>query len=116
MEKDKSLSQEEIKFQLIAVKHFTGWNRTCPYKSIGSIIHWIYVYCGLNIAERITVSIDHVNLNDKIYATFILDDEYEIPVFTFLNDNDEYLSMSQEAYLKGLKEKWLLPFDVSNLK
>jgi len=112
MKENDELSQEEIRFQNTAIKHYSGWWSDCPYKSVGSIMHWIYVYSNLQNAESIIIHEDHVTLRGRSYATFSFDDSLQIPIFKF-SDDHEWERLTQEAYLKGLSEKWKLPFTIT---
>lgn len=108
---NETLSQEEIRFQNVAVNHYAGWWHDCPYKSIGSIMHWIYVYSNLHIAESIIIGQDSATLFGKPYCTFMFDDSLQMPIFKFENGH-EWERLNQEAYLKGLSENWNLPFNI----
>lgn len=107
---EKPLTQEEIRFQLAASRHACGWWSKSPYKSFGSIMHWLYVYSNLNIAESVIIGDGEAKLNGKLYATYTFDEALQLPIFDFQNqETDEILF--QKAYLKGLREKWENPYE-----
>ncbi len=63
-------------------------------RSIGRVLHFLYHYCGLNIAETVQVGDGFVRLYGESFATFdwIEDD---IPVFTFTCRNRDIYEKNQ---------------------
>ena len=54
--------QEQIKFYNALSSWYTGPWSTSPVGSIGCVIQWVYVFCGLRIAESIKF-----DMNGKIF-------------------------------------------------
>jgi len=80
-------SQQDIILEHLEGRHQTNWYDFKPYKSIGCILHWLYVYTTLNIAETAIVGNGKIwtDLSEKIlFATFIWNDKIEMPIFTFM--------------------------------
>lgn len=72
--------------------------RTC-----GNVLHFIYYYCGLRMAERVIVGEDKLYRNSEeteLLATFHFNED-NYPVFKFTGYNAEYFENNQ-------KEKYAL--------
>jgi hypothetical protein len=102
---EKEMTQDEIIFENTQGDHKTGWYREYPYKSSGNILHWLYVYAGLNVAETAIVHSDHVTYHGEVYATFTWNDELQLPVFKFGEKVPAYFQKKQDVYLNGLKNQ-----------
>ncbi len=96
-------TQHQIIFENTYLKHLTGWWKRYPYPALGSIIHWIYVYGTLNMAERIQVGDDEVKYNGKVLATIVYDDNLKMPIFSF-NEEYEFMQKTQTIYIEGLTQ------------
>jgi hypothetical protein len=96
------LDKEVIKYNNLKLKHQTGRLRNHKYKSVGNILHWIYVYGNYDLSNKVQVSADTVEFSGDILATYIFDDVKQIPIFEF-NKNFEYwgkeLAEQQNIYL-----------------
>lgn len=103
----KEKSQDQIHFENLYVKHKGGWWTNHPSQSVGNIIHWLYVYGTLDIAERVTVGNGFVNLYDKPLCQFKFTEENpNLPYFFDFIDPEKYdfIINSQNHYLNGLKK------------
>jgi hypothetical protein len=98
------MTQEQIRFENMKINHEGGWFREYPFKSIGNIMHWIYVYAGLNVADSSTYGDGVVDFFGKRIATFIWDEELKMPIFDF-KDGYEHASDQQKIYLSFVKKK-----------
>ena len=102
-ETDKS--QEQIIFENLYRTHKGGWWRNHPFRSVGNVIHWLYVYGTLQIAELCTVGDGYVEYHDMRMKFKFTDENPHIPHFYGL-DNEKYsfILKNQEYYLNGLKK------------
>ena len=80
------------------------WNQY-PAGSFGRIIHFLYEYCGLNVAEQSTIGkevyyggIKIADVEQKMIE--IEDYKTEIPIFKFYGPNAEYYEKKQKHYQK----------------
>ena len=99
-------SQEEIRFTNLYYDSKGGFWRHYKPGSMGNILHWIYVYGTLNLAEGVQVGegqitwfgrplMKHKDNPECPDVPYFYDLEY--PEFGFILKN-------QEAYLDGLKK------------
>jgi len=103
---EKFTEQEIIIANNLHANHLGGWCNNCPYKSLGNVIHWIYTYAKLDIAERIQVGNDVVELYGEKYADIKWDDKLQMPIFEFTNHKNahSFILENQRVYLKWLNE------------
>jgi hypothetical protein len=105
--KPVELSQEQIKFDNLKSRSISGpWykkDRTNRSGTIGEIIHWIYVYRGLDLSEQVCIGSGKVTYAGKLIATYTTDKDLDMPVFIF---TEEYKDMqdNQDLLIKGFKE------------
>lgn len=97
-------SQEQIIFANTDIAHRTGWNQNYPFGSLGNITHWVDVYCGMTIAEQVTLSQNEVRLFGGVFATFVLDEELQMPIFTFMGTQKDSYTKKQKIYVEGVKK------------
>jgi hypothetical protein len=95
-------TQHQIRFENAHLRHLTGWWKNTPPMSLGSIMHWIYVYSNLHTAERISVGSGIVSLGGDVLATIDYNEELRMPIFTF-SENYKYMADAQTNYLEGLE-------------
>lgn len=104
-DKEKGTEQFLIRFRNLLTNHLGGWWCEHKYKSVGNIIHWIYVYSMLSIAETVTIGDGVVNHHGVILATYVFDDELKMPVFEFSKDEKyDWVVDNQRIYLEGLRK------------
>lgn len=97
------MTQQQILFENLSAKHESGWYRAHPYKSIGCVMHWLYVYSDLNISDNCSFNLQgNVKLGGEKLASYTFDDELQMPVFIFAPEYD-WIDKMQQAYLTGLK-------------
>ena len=107
MEEEKS--QEQIRYENTLLQSMTGEYRTCPLNSIGNIIHWIRVY-GFHQYDSISIGDGHVNFGG-LMATFVIDKNLDMPVFTF-DAKYDWLQNAQDNFIKCKKEnKYPNPYE-----
>lgn len=103
------LKQQEIRFENMDINHKGGWFREYPFRSVGNVMHWIYVYAGLHVADSATYGDGTVDLHGKRVATFIWDETLKMPVFDF-KSGYEHADEQQTIYISFLKkqvnDKW----------
>lgn len=101
----KEKSQKQISFENLYLRHKGGWWRNKPFHSLGNIIHWLYVYGTLHIAENCTVGNGYINCHDLNMKFKFTDENPHIPYFYDL-DNKKYIFIleNQKDYLDGLKK------------
>lgn len=95
-------SQEQIIFENLHTSHYSGWWGNYPSKSLGNIIHWIYVYGTLAMAENVIVGDNEIHLRGNLLMKY----KYvnDIPYFYDLQDEKyQFIIDNQEIYLNGLK-------------
>jgi hypothetical protein len=94
-------SQDQISFENLHSRHLTGFWKEYELPSLGNVIHWIYVYCNLDIAEMVTVG-DGVIM---LYGESFLEYEHRdgIPYFfNLVNPKYDFILANQKYYLDGL--------------
>jgi hypothetical protein len=110
MRKMRMSKQDEIKFENMISDDQTRW-WTCPrnekgelYISLGTVLHFLYVYGNFDMAETATVGDGKVNYHGEQVATFTTfkeTDKYKLPIFTFI-EKYNWMNEKQEIFLKGL--------------
>ena len=94
------MEQSEIHYRNTLTKILTGDYRNARYMTIGQIIHYLRSY-GLIQYDLCIIGKNSVELFGKEIATFVFDDDKQLPVFTFIKDEEyEHLEFKQEYYLK----------------
>jgi len=97
--------QEQIHFENLYLRHKSGWWRDKPFESLGNIIHWLYVYGTMQIAENCIVGDGYVKYHDFYMKFKFTDENPHMPYFYDLNDEKyDFILKSQEYYLNGLKK------------
>lgn len=69
-------------------------------RCIGRVIHFLYHYAGMGVAEHATIGGDRVEYYGKPFAKFTWSDRFgrcDVPEFTFLDDPEGRLAAAQEA-------------------
>ena len=99
-------NQNKIQFENLHTKHLGGWWGSSPTKSLGNIIHWLYTYGTLNIAENVTVGDGEVHWFGQLMVKFKFTEENpEIPYFYDLEYPEySFILINQEKYLQGLND------------
>jgi hypothetical protein len=101
----KMNEQEKIRFENMK-NTYNWWSKVS--KSLGIILWYISMYCNFNLAERVLVGDGKVYYpgEKQILATFVWNDELNIPIFTFINGEDrelDYWNKNQSIYINGIK-------------
>lgn len=98
--------QEQIIFENLYYKHKGGWWRTYKAPSLGNVIHWLYVYGTLNIAEQVTVGDGIINLHGKHFCDYsYVEDNPNMPIFFNLQDEKyDFVLENQKYFLVGLNK------------
>lgn len=103
----EGIKQYRAEFQNLFVASISGPYNRYGYKSFGSIIHWVYVYTSMiSIADTVTVGDGTVLLYGKPFATYVFDEDLQIPVFSFESEhpfNDNYYNRRQATFMEGMK-------------
>lgn len=73
------------------------------YLSVGTILHFLYMYGTFDMAETCTVGSGSVNYHGQQIATFEMSEKYKIPVFKFIEKYD-FCNDNQELFLRGIDE------------
>jgi len=100
------MTQDEIKYINMDSNHLSGWLWNAPFKSLGNVIHWIYTYSNLHIAEPIQVGNNVVELYGKKIADIEWNAKMKIPTFIWtldFIDEHEWIVDNQEFYLRMSK-------------
>lgn len=104
------MTQKEIILERLKSRHTGNWYPDTPYKSLGSVLHWLYIYTTLDIAETATVGGGDgptgafVRFGGTPFAHVYWNDELQMPIFRFL-DNSYWKKEGarvQYIYLKDL--------------
>ena len=99
----KEKSQDQIKFENLYSNSLGGFWKHYQYESAGNVIHWLYVYTNLDIAEQATIGSGEVHYRGELLARFTFNPKLEIPLFYEINDKPyPYFSDNQERYITGL--------------
>ncbi len=98
-----TMTQEEIRFSNQLSTHWTGYCRECDFKSLGSVLHYLHVYSNnISLADSVKVGEREVFYHNEQIASFILDYELRMPVFTFI-DKYSHLADAQDIYVRNIK-------------
>lgn len=63
----------------------TSWHRSYRGQSVGRVFHFLYHYCGFDVAELATIGKGSVVYQGRKIATYVFpNDSDDIPIFTFL--------------------------------
>jgi hypothetical protein len=101
------MTQEEIRFENMMSSDQGSWWPCSKdkdgklYLSLGTILHFIYMYGSFNMAETCQVGDYKVRYQGEEAATFEMSEKYHIPVFKFI-EKYKYMSDNQEIFLRGL--------------
>ncbi len=83
-----------------------SWNRNCRGRSLGRILHFLYFYCGFDLAEKCQVGTGEVLYWKERIATFEWLSDTDIPFFTFL-PHENYRGEDMAAlYTKNQATRW----------
>ena len=74
-------TQDQIKLSNMQSDHIMAWVSDKPQKSLGAVLHWLYVYATFDISEIATVGQGEVNYQNKKFATFHFDEKREMVIF-----------------------------------
>jgi hypothetical protein len=97
-------------------------------RCIGRVIHFLYHYAGMDVAEHATIGADRVEYRGKLFATYGWSDRFgqcDVPVFEFVDDEDGRLEDAQVSRVKyavsdgcawDVPEDRRVPVDVAILK
>lgn len=73
-----------------------------PLKSVGNIMHWIYVYGNLSVAEDIQIGENNVYYNGKLLCEFNISSENNIPIFHGFSEKYKWIDDNQYLFLRKL--------------
>jgi hypothetical protein len=96
-------TQEEIIYENILMDSKGGFWSRYPYGSGGNVIHWIYTYCNLQLAENITLNDGYISYKGEKIADVEWNDDYQIPIFhwtEYFKEEYLYYVKGQEIFLK----------------
>lgn len=99
------MTQDEIKFENMQSANVVGLYHSSPYKSLGHVLHWLYVFATFDIMENCVVGNDTVIYHGKIIAEILWNDNLLIPIFDIKNDKYLFIKEKQDIFLKVLKNK-----------
>ena len=107
MTTNEIIENEKNIYESIVEKLNTGWYKGYEFKSVGTILSFIYAYTSLNIAEKVIVHPNKVELHGRDFAYYGWDDKKKIPIFSFVMDNElgKDYTHYQNIYLKYRSEK-----------
>lgn len=105
--KEKGTDQFRIHFENLLTKKLSGYARSYKFNSVGNIIHWLYVYGTLEVAESVQIGAKSIVYHGTTIATYENDEELQMPIFTFI-DKFNWLAQNQEVFLYGLKHPSLI--------
>lgn len=101
----KEKTQEEIRFTNLYYESKGGfWAHYKPH-TMGNILHWLYVYGTLNIAEGVQVGNGQITWFGRPMLKYRDNPEYpDVPYFYDLEYPEfKFILINQETYLEGLK-------------
>jgi hypothetical protein len=83
-----------------------SWHRQYRGDNIGRVLHFLYHYCGFDVAENATIGNDKVTYHGEVIATFKFLSDTDIPHFTF-NPIFSYSGTAmQEMWEENQRTKW----------
>lgn len=63
----------------------SSWHRHCRGQSIGRVLHFLYHYCGFDVAEHAQIGQGKVHYHGGIIATYEFLSDTDIPHFKFVS-------------------------------
>lgn len=112
----KEKSQEEIRFtNLYYESKSSFWSRYEP-GTMGNILHWLYVYGTLNIAEGVQLGEGKITWFGRPMLKYCDNPECpDVPYFYDLEYPEfKFILINQETYLEGLKKFPNLVAEIDN--
>lgn len=91
-------SQEQIIYENICADRCMGDYRGYPLGSIGNVIHWLRTL-GFRDYDRVQIGEDSVHYWGRVIATFTINSDLGMPVFTFDNEH-KWLQRQQDIYIQ----------------
>ncbi len=104
----KPRPQEVIAFENILLRNYSSPRKNYPLNSIGNISHWLYVYNCIQY-DIVTIGNNEVHFHGKLMATFIINEERQMPVFNFTPEY-AHLNKQQSAFIYGLDNNFDDPY------
>jgi hypothetical protein len=106
--------QDQIIYENICMQLCTGDFSRYKVGSVGNIVQWLRAlglihYDITQIGWNSTLNQGEVTLWGDIIATYMIDNKYNIPVFTFI-DKYKWLQFKQTTYIESI-EKYPNPFE-----
>lgn len=79
-----------------------SWHRSYRGQSIGRVLHFLYHYCGFDVAEMAAIGETMVHYHGDVIATYEFLSDTDIPHFKFvshprLHRGDELVQMWEKA-------------------
>lgn len=107
--------QEEIRFENMMSKDQGNW-WSCTkdadgkfYCSLGTILHFLYMFGNFNMAETCTVGDYKVTFHGETVATFEWSEKLNVPIFKFI-EKYNYMQEQNDLLIKCLESgehlKW----------
>ena len=97
--------QEKIRFEnMMGSDQSNWWPCTKGELTLGTVIHFIYIYGSFHLAESCQVGENEVTYYGEKVATFEMSEKYKIPVFTFV-EKYKIMSDNQDIFLRGLEKE-----------
>lgn len=96
------MEQEKIVFKNLFIKHMSGYCREYASGTFGNIIHWIYVYSNLNIADTIQVGENKVYYLEKELCEFYQSSMRDMPIFNGFDKEYKYIDEKQDIFLRQI--------------
>jgi len=99
------MTQEEIKFENMQSNRLGGWHRESPYKSLGNILNWLYVFGTFDMMENAMVGENEITYRGDVLAKIIWNDDLLMPMLVVPNDKYKFIEENQRIFIKVLKTK-----------
>jgi len=102
---DSNMSQDEIKFENMQHHRVGGWHRGYPYKSVGDILNWLYVFGTFDMMENAMIGSDEIQYRGELLAKIKWDDNLLMPILTNVHEKYKFVEENQKIFIKVLKTK-----------
>ncbi len=84
----------------------SSWHRQYRGDNIGRVLHFLYHYCGFDVAEMATIGNDQVTYHGEVIATFKFLGDTDVPHFTFKPIKSYSGSDMQAMWEENQRTKW----------
>jgi hypothetical protein len=100
-----SKNDKELIFQNSQQCHLKGWYFDSPYKTLGCILHWLYVFGITELKEKTTITDDEIICDGNTILKYTWDDQFLMPIFNTFNEEYFVIEKNQQIFIEQAKLK-----------